>query len=216
MKDDKSPYDPPESDVVQNKGIPEGFNGSNLSSRKLFIAGCLSLITIVLDVVIYILSFVSGVTQGEAYKLEYLLCSLVAIGASVYLLIVLRNLLHLRFNFLLADKYIMLMILINIISIVFVFLSVSENQSVRQISATIYMIAICPIGIVVILFGTKLLKIPGQYPGLRFYAWSTIIAGACYAVVIFYFLGFFVGLLSSIPFALMMFTASAEVSRQDR
>lgn len=215
MVDEQSPYDPPGSNLVQSSGLPEGFNQSNLSSRKLFIAGCLSLFTIVLDVALYILSFVSGVTQDETYKLEYLVCNLVAIGVSIYLLLVLRNLLRFRFSFFQADKYITLMILINIISIVFAFLSISENESLRQISAAINLIAICPIGIVVILFGTKLLKIPVQYPGLRFYAWSTIVAGTCYAVVVLYLLGFFVGLLSSIPFALMMFTASAEVERKD-
>lgn len=214
MTEDKNPYEAPESNVVNNSGLPEAFISSNLSSKKLFWAGCLSLAMIVIDVVTYILSFVSNASGGESYTFEYLVCSLIAVGASIYLLTIFKKLLHTRFNFFDADKYITLLIIINIISIIFIMLSASGNESVRQTVGIVYFIALCPIGVIVTLFGIKLLKIPAQYPGIKFYAWSNVVAGICYAVIILYMVGFFVGLLAHIPFALMMFTASAEAGRK--
>ncbi len=214
MVDEQSPYDPPESNVVNNSGLPEAFISSNLSSKKLFWAGCLSLAMIVIDVVTYILSFVSSASGGESYALEYLICSLIAVGASIYLLTVFKKLLHTRFNFFDADKYITLLIIINIISIIVIMLSASGSESVRHTVGIIYFIALCPIGVIAALFGVKLLKIPAQYPGIKFYAWSYLVAGICYAVIVLYMVGFFVGLLANIPFALMMFTASAEAQRK--
>ncbi len=214
MTEDKNPYEAPESNVVNNRGLPEAFIDSSLSSKKLFWIGCLSLAMIVIDVVTYILSFVSNASGGESYAYEYIICSLIAVGASIYLLTVFKKLLHIRFKFFDADKYITLLIIINIISVIFIMLSASGNESVRQTIGIIYFIALCPIGIIATLFGIKLLKVPAQYPGIKFYAWSNIVAGICYAVIILYMVGFFVGLLANIPFALMMFTASAESERR--
>ncbi len=214
MTEDKNPYEAPESNVVNNSGLPEAFIASNLSSKKLFWAGCLSLAMIVIDVGTYILSFISNASGGESYTFEYIICSLITVGASIYLLTIFKCLLQTRFNFFDANKYITLLIAINIISLVLIMLSASGNESVRNTIGITYFLFLCPIGVIATLFGIKLLKIPAQYPGLKFYAWSNIVAGICYAVIILYMAGFLVGLLANIPFALMMFTASAEAERR--
>ncbi len=208
---DDSPYTPPESDLEKNRLLPKGFNDKNLSSRKLFIAGCISLFMIVLDIVSYFLSILSSAPTASL-KNEYYAVAMLAIACSIYLLIMLKKFLHLRFRSNDADLYISILIVINLISLVLIFASSTDNQSLRSTLAIVNILALCPIGIVLILFGLKLKSLPA-YPGLRFYAWSTIAAGIAYATIILFMLGFIIGILANIPLALLMFTASAEVAR---
>ncbi|THB70719.1 MAG: hypothetical protein D6B28_08830 [Gammaproteobacteria bacterium] len=208
---DDSPYTPPESDLENKKLLPKGFNEKNLSSRNLFLAGCISLLMIIIDIASYALSILSAGPTSPMQN-EYIVIALIAIGLSIYLLTVLKKFLKLRLYAKGTDGYINILIILNLVSLIFLFFSVSDIQSLKTTMAMINIIALCPIGIVVILFGLKLKKLP-EYPGLNFYAWAMIASGIGYATIVLFFLGFFVGILAHIPYALIMFTASAEVAR---
>ena len=215
LKDmDESPYTPPESDLQQNNGLPNQYNNKNLSSRKLFIAACLSLLTIVIEVVDYVLHMIS-LAPGSPYQSESIISSLLLVGIGIYLTWVFREFLRLRFNDSKIGKYLLIIILLSIFS-VFLILSYSSDELTENKTIAWITIIYCVVaGVLMTLVGINLLKLP-NYPGIKFYAWSSIVAGICYATLILFYIGVIVGILANIPFALILFTASAEVDRNNR
>lgn len=205
-------YKSPESDLVIEESVPTSFKTGKLSKDKLKMAGWFSVLYILLLVPVTWISFMSGLLgDNYPYANEAMYLAAVLTAFWIYLILTMKSLLNERFDFNQADKYINLQI---ILSIPMAILSVFMDDSVADIGiiSIAYFILLIAIGIVTILFGKQLLKVSSQYSGLKLYAWSNIIAGACMASVIFIFIAIPAGVVSSIAMAIMFFSAANELS----
>lgn len=212
MSDIEQVYKSPESDLVIEELVPDSFKQGKLSKNKLAMAGWLSILYILLVVPATWISFMSGL-QGDSYNYAneavYLDAALTAFW--IYLILVMKSLLNERFDFNLADKYINLQIIISIpMAILSIFMD--DSGAGYGIISIAYFILLIPIGVITVLFGKQLLKISNRFSGLKLYAWTNIIAGACMASIVLILLAIPVGIASSIAMAIMFFSAAKELS----
>jgi hypothetical protein len=207
MNDDGSIYSPPAADLTIEEDLPEQYLTGPLTRRKLLFIAWLSLFNFVLAFPTITTSFLSEL-YGNSGIIKTLYTSLNVINSLmyIYLMMMFRVFLNLRFNYAGVNTHIILLIALSLA------LNVSSLLLEDGLGAPMvaFLLSLVPFGIVSILFGKRLLKIETDFSYLRLYSWSTIIAGLFMATVILFVLALPAALVTSFAFMMIFFTAARE------
>ncbi len=159
-----------------------------------------------------LLSFAAGFIQDESLEFASLVLSAVTSIMWVYLILMFRRFMEVRFEIKGLRKYVNLLILLTIVLTVQSILMGHEPESGSLDIATIgYIAMLVPYGIVAILFGRTLLSIDTPYPYLRAFAWLTMLAGIAFASIVLLLVAMPIGFAADVLMALMFFAGRKEL-----
>ncbi len=211
--DKDSIYKAPISDVEVRQPLPDAFRHGSLSVGKLRFAVMLSALYFLLLFPLAGFSFMLGLDpDSSSFDLWADALTIIAMLVWVYLILVFKSLLNLRLGYFGADRYILILLVLNAILSVLSILS-NANEDVFSPLSIATVIGMIPLGIVAILFGRRLLKNSPDYRYLSLYAWTNIISGICTATVVLLVLAFPLSLVSTVAMAMIFLNASKELSQ---
>ncbi len=208
---DKNIYKTPESELISTD-IPTSFNLESIKPGKLRFVGWLSLFYAIITVPLFWLSITSGATGDESLKMVTLTLQVVSVFVWIYLLFIFKHFMQLRFNLLSLGKYVYLMSGIMVILSCWPYFH-TPSLDMGEIStfSIVYYALWVPYGVIVVLFGKKLLSVKERYPYLKALAWTIIISGICISSVILILVALLVGIVADILLALLFFNGRKEL-----
>ena len=212
MHDIDAVYKSPEANLEVMSDLPGTFIEGSFSTGKLKFLGWLSLFYLLFSFPTIGMDIMTGLEpENTTYDMLATLFTLISMIVWVYLLMSLKTLLNLRFEFFQANTYIHLLIVLSVISTLVSVLM--ENSLNASDEATIgFFASILFIGIISILLGVRLLRIKTRYYGMKLYAWCSILSGISMASIFLLLLAIPFGLLMDIALAVIFFTAANELS----
>lgn len=193
-----------------------GSNGESamISTQRLNRAAWLSITIAALSIPILALSVIIGAAAAfggfSAFQARTAI-ALLTVGSAalfVYVFSTFRMLMEDKYGFRDTSDLIRILIVINVVIAV---LSVASIPSAKVESTVgwLTLIAIIPLGIIYIVFGIKLLRLPQDlHRMLKPFSYTAIATGFCYATILLIPAGMLVGAVNAIILAIIFFRAS--------
>ena len=184
-----------------------------LTNKELTLAGWASVLSALVTLPQLVFSILLETTWERTTMLTILEEILMFIYLALFLFIYqkLKKLLNQHANFHDADLYISLIIWTNVAMILLSGISMIVT-SIEGIVGVLMLITFFPLGIVIIVFGFKLLKCAESFSGrLKPFAYLNIATGVCLATVILFMFSFITGIVSDIFLAIIFFS---EIDRE--
>lgn len=155
-----------------------------MTAQRLTLAGWLAITNAALTVPILVIAVFLGLKSGGVVKLVNLLLTFVSLALFIFVFSSLKNLLNTRYSFRDTDIFINILILANIASAVIgVFGILFPN--LKNVAGVVSLVLIVPIGIVSIVFATKLLRLQDtMYGMLKPFAYTSMAVGLCNASIV--------------------------------
>ncbi len=204
-------YKKPNSELFTEQTLPESFINGELSHNKFKFLALLSLFYLFLSFPTIWISFMSGFEpENNFFQVSTKVLNFVSSAIYVYLMLLFKVFLNLRFEFNDADKIINALILITIVmAILGLFMNGSSEE--LGIVTIMYFGFMVPAGVTTILFGKRLLSIQTYYKYLNLFSWVNIFSGVCLTSVVLFLFALPFGIVSDIAMALMFFSAAREL-----
>ncbi|MBM4348669.1 MAG: hypothetical protein FJ106_02100 [Deltaproteobacteria bacterium] len=181
-----------------------------ITKRQLTLAGWLSMTSAIFAIPSIAMSWYLEEMGGAGAKLSQAILTLVSLGLFLSVIISLRKLLNYRFQFHHADLSISLLIWGNVILAAFGLLAL-ESQGFESLMNILSMVSLIIIGILAIMFGTRLLQFSGSFYGLlKPFCYTTIASGICLITVFLTPVGIIVGAVSDVILATIFFRAAEQ------
>ena len=159
----------------------------------------------------FILLFFLEDRTGPAPKVAEAGLLLVGVFLTVYLLLALQRLAHEKYAFREADTAIGLLIKVNVVAaaVSIVGLALPQFESALGVFGIIMAVVM---GIMQIVFGIRLLRLPGDLQGLhKPFCYLNIIAGICVATIVLMPIGMVAGAVTDVMLGTIFFQAASAV-----
>jgi len=181
-----------------------------MTKGQLTLAGWLSMTSAIFSIPSIAMSWFLEEMGGEGAKLSQAILTLVSLGLFLYVIISLKKLLNYRFKFHQVDIYISLLIWGNVILSALSLLAL-VSQGFESLMNILSIVSFIFIGILAIMFGTRLLQFPGNLFGLlKPFCYTTIASGICFITVFLASVGIIVGAVSDVILATIFFRAAEQ------
>ncbi|MCM2360016.1 MAG: hypothetical protein NDI77_17825 [Geobacteraceae bacterium] len=182
-----------------------------MTRKRLLTAGWLAMASAVMTIPWFILAFFLGGQEGLAAKAAEAVMLVTGTMLTVYLLLTLRRLLHERYRFGRADTAIGLLIKASVVSALAGMAGLAFTR-MESASADFAMVMVVVIGVLQIVFGVSLLRLPDPLQGLhKPYCYLNIATGLCLALVILMPLGMLTGAVADVMLGTIFFQAASAV-----
>ena len=203
---EKSPYSPPRAALVVDS-VPEAFKNGSLPRSTLVYAGWVAIAYLLLSLAVIGLTFSDKAVEGSGLKSLSEALSLVLAIMFIYLILVLKRFLHIRFRLTGIGTYVWILI---IISTAFTLIPLFGTPDANNATTTsLFVSSLVCYGIASILLGLKLKTLTYRYlPAL---GWLLVASGFCLATIVLYLLSIPLGVASDWVLALLFFHAGKEV-----
>jgi hypothetical protein len=181
-----------------------------MTKERLNLAGWLSITNALFAVPSVAMYLFLETDKGPGAKLAQALLTIVGLGLVVYVLSSFRRLLSSRFQFHEVDLYISLLIWINIAISILSLLALASDifEEPMNVFSTISLMAQ---GIVLIMFATRLLRLPANLYGLlKPYACITIVGGICAIVIFLFWAAIIAGAVTDVILGIIFFRAAEQ------
>jgi hypothetical protein len=160
-----------------------------MTHRRLTCSGWLAMTSAVLTIPWFVLTFVLAGQGGVWPKVTQGVLLTAGTTLLVYLLVTFKRLLHENFTFHAVDRVIALLVKVNIVSAAVSLLGLAVPPLESALGVVGIVLAVAG-GIAQIMFGVKLLRLPGNLGGLhKPYGYLNIVTGFCLATVVLLPLG---------------------------
>jgi hypothetical protein len=180
------------------------FSSQSVTKPQLKLSAQFSIVSAVLDIPLVGLGIAVEFMHSVMLTVLTAVVDLAYLFISVYVFIILRNLLINRFKFNKVTTYINIVVILNIIAVPLELLGMFD-KSFLGLSLLLSLIT----GVIAIIFGVKLLKMKDDLYGfLKPFCYLTIIGGICGVTVILAPITTILGLVSDIILARMFFRAA--------
>jgi hypothetical protein len=181
-----------------------------MTKEKLNLTGWLSITNAIFAIPSVAMYLFLGTIVGPGAKLAQAILTLVSVGLLVYILTSLRKLLNSRFQFHDVDIYISLLIWGNVVlSILSLF--ALESKRFEWAMGILSTIALIFQGIILIMFATRLLRLPGNLYGLvKPYSYTSIVSGVCAITIILFWAAMIAGAVADAILGIVFFRAAEE------
>jgi hypothetical protein len=181
-----------------------------ITKGQLTLAGWLSITNAIFAIPSIAMSWFLETKSGAGAKLSQAILTLVSLGLFLYVIISLRKLLNYRFQFHQADIYISLLIWGNVI-LTALSLLVLGNQEFERFMNVLSIVSLIILGILAIMFATRLQRFPGDLYGLlKPFCYTTIASGICFITVLLAPVGVIVGAVSDVILGIIFFRAAEQ------
>jgi len=181
-----------------------------MTKGQLTLAGWLSMTSAIFAIPSIVMSWLLDEKGGAGAKLSQAILTLVSLGLFLYVIISLKKLFNYRFKFHQVDIYISLLIWGNVILSAFSLLALG-SQRFESLMNFLSIVSFIIIGILAIMFGTRLLQFPGNLYGLlKPFCYTTIASGICFITVFLAPVGIIVGAVSDVVLATIFFRAAEQ------
>ena len=205
-------YKPPKSAIIKEKEVPGSFFSGTFTAKKLKLLGWLALVSLLVDVPGFAISFIYGYSGGSAdFKTYMHLFAVLSTVIWIYLLVQFRRFIVERFLFTKINWHVNLLIILAISLGLFSIVFVDGLVDPFSTESILFYLILIPYGVVSVLFGKRLLAIEYEYKFLRFFAWLFILAGVCTATVMLVLLAYLFGFVYTIAMAMIFFSGSKEM-----
>ena len=181
-----------------------------MTKEKLTLAGWLSVTNALFAVPSVAMYLFLEANNGTGAKLAQGILTVVGLGLVVYILSSLRRLLNSRFQFHGVDLYISLLIWMNIaLSILSLF--ALESDILERAMNIFSTIALIVQGIILIMFATRLLRLPENLYGLlKPYSYITLTSGICAITILLYWAAIIAGAVADVILGIIFFRAAEQ------
>ena len=199
-------YGSPESELISDS-TPSAFNLTKLSMKELNRAQWVSIICLILNIPLILVTFASEFAVFVGYEVKMIVAKVLSFVITlfwVYVLFKIKMFLEIRFSLLSVGVYIKLIAVISIIIVCFPFLINLNPEEGSLGEVLLYSLSFLPYGVINIILGKKILSIKEHYPYIKGFAWTTIIGGIFMASMILFLLAIPAGIISNI-FIIMLF-----------
>lgn len=179
-----------------------------INKEQLNFAGWLSIISALIAIIVFIMTFQS-VKESKDIKI---LLTLISLGIFIYIFLSLRRLLNGRFKFHDVDMYISVLIWGNVILSFsdMAFLIYGETD---MIPSVILVVAFVLLQIVYIIFALKILRLSDNLFGLlKPFSYTSIAGGICLASIVLIPLGLIVSAAADVILGMIFFRAAQQKS----
>ena len=181
-----------------------------ITKEKLHLAGWVSITNALFTVPAVALSFYLESMEGTEARFAQAVLIVASLGLFVFILSSLRQLLNLRFRFHDVDIYISYLLWGNLSLSLFLFLALANKEFESAVSILSVMAYIF-FGILSILFGKRLLRLPYSLYGLlKPYSYITVLSGACFVTIILIPLGILTGAITDFILGVVFFRAAEQ------
>lgn len=181
-----------------------------MTKEKLNFTGWLSIANAIFAIPSVAMYLFLGTVEGPGAKLAQAILTLVSVGLLVYILTSLRKLLNSRFQFHNVDLYISLLIWVNIALSILSLLALESSifEWVMNIFSTMALIVQ---GIILIMFATRLLRLPENLYGLlKPYSYITIVSGIFAITIILFWAAMIAGAVADAILGIIFFRAAEQ------
>ena len=185
----------------------------SITKEQLNLAGWLSITNAVITIPIFVLSIFLVSTTARHAKAIQVVLTLVSLGLFIRIFWSPKELLNSRFQFHGVDLYISLLIGINIAISILSFLAMKSNlfEWAMNILSTMALMAQ---GIILIMFATRLLRLPENLYGLlKPYSHITIVSGICAITIILFWAAIIAGAVTDVILGIIFFRAAGPPPR---
>ncbi len=182
----------------------------SITKGQLNLAAWLSIVNAVISLPFLAMSMYLGNMGGIGPWLLQAGLSLIGLGLFIYVLLSLRRLLNSRFQFHDADIYITLLIWVEVVLVLLNLLSLGSDKLEfgLHLLSTVVLI---PLGILIIMFGTRVLRLPQDLFGLKKpFAIAQIVTGIFFITVILFILGIIASAVGDVILGIIFFRAAEE------
>ena len=182
-----------------------------MTAERLRLAGWLSITNAVLTVPGVALELARhSPTAAQEVKIGSVLLAIVGLLLTVYILVALKELLDTRFDFHEADTLISLFIWATITLTAVTIFGVVFPQFEKATTFVVVAVVI-PLGVVLIVFGKRLLRLPNTLYGLlKPFSYAQIASGFCFATVMLAPLGVLTSAVGDIVLGIVFLRAAAD------
>jgi hypothetical protein len=190
-----------------------------MTNERLTLTGWLAIIEAVLSIPIAGLDIFAGAQPRAELKLIAVPLNLIPFALRVYVLVSFKSLLNSHFHFHDTDLLIQVLIGLNVVAAllsIIVLLNVAlETPALETVVRVVGVLLMSPFGIMIIVFGIKLLRLPDPLHGLlKPYAYTTIAAGFCIGIIVLFPVGFLIGSVAGILLGMIfLFVRAADGAR---
>lgn len=182
----------------------------SLTKEQLNLAGWASITNALFAIPSIAMSWFLDSMDGIGPVISQAILTIVSLGLFLYIISYLRKLLHIRFQFHDVDIFISLLIWGNVILSIFSLLFL-ESKIFEWAMNYLSIIAFVALGILSILFGRRLLRLPGSLYGLlKPYCYTTIGSGICFITVFLAPLGLIAGAVTDVILGVIFFRAAEQ------
>jgi hypothetical protein len=182
----------------------------SITKGQLNLAGWLSIVNAVISLPFIAMSMLLGSMGGIGPRLLQAALSLIGLGLFIYVFSSLRKLLNSRFQFHHADIYITLLIWVEVVLVLLTLFSLGSDKLEfgMNILSTVVLI---PLGILIIMFGTRVLRLSQDLFGLKKpFAIAQIVTGIFFVTVILFVLGIIASAVGDVILGIIFFRAAEE------
>jgi hypothetical protein len=182
----------------------------SITKERLNLAGWLSITNAIFTIPSIVMSMFLEKTGGEGARISQAILICVSLGLLFYVLSSFKKLLNDRFQFRKVDAYISLLIWGNIVLGVLDLLSLGIRR-LEFLVSILPIISFIILGIISILFGIKLLRLPDNLYGLlKPFSYLAIVSGVCFVTVILAPLGVIAGVVEDVILGIIFFRAAEQ------
>jgi hypothetical protein len=183
-----------------------------MDSRHYAFVGWMAIAKVLVSIPILVVSIIVEITKSinPGFILFVILFALIDMFLNIYILSVFRQLLNRMFGFHLVDD------LITYLIIVFIIIGTVNILgwtffAARDIIKIFLAVLFCPLGILLTMFGFRMLQLKDSLFGLlKPYAYLTIAAGICCTTILLTFFGMLIAMLSAILQGLIFIRCSEQ------
>jgi hypothetical protein len=182
----------------------------SITKGQLNLAAWLSIVNAVISLPFIAMSMFLGNMGGIGPRLLQATLSLIGLGLFIYVLLSLRKLFNSRFQFHDADIYVTLLIWVEVVLVLLTLLSLGSDKMEfgMNILSTVVLI---PLGILIIMFGTRVLRLSQDLFGLKKpFAIAQIVTGIFFITVILFMLGIIASAVGDVILGIIFFRAAEE------
>lgn len=179
-----------------------------LTNKELNLSGWMCVISAIVTIPLFIFSIYLAMIE-ENTTMQTLLefgLSMSYTALFVYISLQLRKLLNQHASFHDIDSYITFLIWINVILVLFSFISILFPATEVTIGIIMF-VSFIPMGIALVVMGIKLLKCEAEFSSkLKYFSYFTIASGVLLASVVFFLFSFLTSIVSDIILAAIFFS----------
>jgi hypothetical protein len=183
-----------------------------MDSRHYALVGWLAIAKVLVSIPILVVSIIVEITKAinPAFVMFVVLFAFVDMLLNIYILYMFRQLLNRQFGFHLVDDLITYLIIAFVV-IGMVNISGWMFFGLRDMIKIFLLILFCPLGVLMTMFGFRMLQLQDSLFGLlKPYAYLTIAGGICCATILLAFFGMLIAMVSAIIQGLIFIRCSEQ------
>ena len=174
---------------------------------QLRLAGRLAILSAIIGIPGFALQIYLEGEGGSTYHVISAMLSVGTLALYIYLLLTLRSLLWAKYDFHGVDALVHVMIAINVLVVAMG--ELPDAMFDTTAGFVISMGAVMVLGVLLIIFGVRLLRLDGDLYGLRKpYCYACMAMGACLAFPWFFVIGLLISVAADVMLALIFFRAA--------